>query len=153
MMNPFVKVPFEYATGKQFFTGRDLRDLHANTGSIIGDQLIGMTPLARVPSVVNTLTDDRKDVIDKGINLLTGARLTDVNVDKYKSILSRELIEDQLRGTEGVGFFEHMYADKDALAAMTPEEQQLFMLYRSLSNRAQKDARQKKQDQRIGLVR
>jgi hypothetical protein len=36
---------------------------------------------------------------------------------------------------------------------MSPEEQQLVLLYKSLSNRAQKDARQKKQDQRIGLVR
>lgn len=158
MLNPLIKAPLEMATGKQFFTGRDIRDLHSNTGIPIADELIMNSPFARVLSTGNQvaqLVEGRKDPLTFGLNTLTGARVSDVDLPKHRSIAARELIEDSLRGEEGVGFFEHMSLKPGALEQLSPEDQQMFLLYRQLSNRAQKEARDRKKAQplQIGIAR
>jgi hypothetical protein len=147
-LNPMIKGPLELATGQQFFTGRKLADLYSPTGSVVADQLIGNSPLTRVASSVRTLADDRKSIPIKAINLLTGARVSDVDIDKQRSIASRELLEESLRGPGQS--FSHMYIPDSVLPTLSPEELQQYQLYKSLSSRAQKEAREKKK--RIGVA-
>lgn len=148
-LNPLIKGPLELATGQQFFTGRKLADLYSPTGSVVADQLIGNSPLTRMASSARTIMDDRKSIPIKAINLLTGARVSDVDIDKQRSIASRELLEESLRGPGQT--FEHLYIPEDVLPTLSPEELQQYQLYKALSSRAQKEAREKKK--RIGVAR
>jgi hypothetical protein len=158
-LNPLVKAPAEIVAGKQFFTGRDLRDLTGSgeqlveniTGEKIGhypmfEQVLSNSPLSRVLSSARTLTDSRKGPLAKATNLLSGARVSDVDLDKYKSIAARESLEELLRGNEGVSVFEHLSIPDEAMALMTPEQQQQARLYKTLGSRAQKDARERKKE-------
>ena len=127
MTNPLFKGPLEAATGRSFFHGRDLRDLYSPTGSSLADQLIGNSPLSRVRSTISTLADDRKSLFDKAVNLGTGIRLSDVDIAKQREIQSRELLQDDLRGEEGIGVFDNLYVRPDV--ELSPEQAKKYALY------------------------
>jgi hypothetical protein len=156
-VTPYAKAPLEIAAGKQFYTGRDLRDLDSSLERIMqnttGSQLdvpplveeIAMNlPISRAITTARQLTDPRKGIGAKAVNLGTGLKVSDVDLDKYKSIATRELLEEQLRGQPGVSVFEHLSFPEESLALMSPEEQQLARLYKTLGNRAQKESRERK---------
>jgi hypothetical protein len=156
MLNPLMKGPAELLTGRQWFTGRDLNDLHsmsrstlqslgADPGPAAGtwmDQAIMNSPLGRVSTTARTLLDPRKDALAKAVNLLSGTRLTDVNMDKARGIATGDFIRDQLRGQQGVRMLEVM-------GNLTPEQfsllpahlQQLYQLQRTQLRRQARERR------------
>jgi hypothetical protein len=158
-LNPLVKAPAEVAAGKQFFTGRELSDLDGSierlyenvTGDKINrmpltEQIAANLPTSRLLTTARTLSDPRKSVGTKLQQLGTGIRTSDVDLDKHKSIAARESLEELLRGNEGVSVFEHLSIPEEAMALMTPEQQQQARLYKTLGSRAQKDARERKKE-------
>jgi hypothetical protein len=121
MFNPYIKGPLEYLTDTQFHTGRHLSDLHsrgiAGGFGVIPEevaqpltQLVANSPLARAASTVNTLADERKGVGAKALNLLTGLRLTDVDLDKQRAVAARKELEGLLRVDPRVAEFVNFYA-------------------------------------------
>lgn len=117
MMNPLFKAPLESMVGKQFFTGRDMRDLHSTLGLPPAlEQLASNSPLARVKSTgsqIGQILSGRKDPAIGAFNIFTGLKFSDVDLPKHKSIKTRELIQDEMRQEEGVGVFERMYVPKE----------------------------------------
>lgn len=145
--NPLIKAPLEYATGKQFMSGRDLADLYPLTGNTLIDQGVMNSPLSRTYTVGRTLADERKGIGAKALNLLTGARITDVDMDKQRSILERETLADALRGQQGVGRYETFYPRPDEISKLTPEQIMMLRLQKTLDERA----KQKGKEQRVGV--
>ena len=151
MLNPLIKAPIEQFTGRQFYSDRDLRDLDPRTGRILNnvgllddpkqvpqivDQALLNSPVARVASTVGTLTDPRKSLFDKLLNVGTGMRVSDVDLEKQKSIAARQAIEETLRGRPGVSTFENVYV-KDP-TQLTEEELLLYQLSKAMAARSRK---------------
>lgn len=159
-MNPLFKGPAELATGKQFFSGRDLKDLDSNisrtienvTGQQVDvppifDQALGMSPLSRVGTTLRTLTDGRKGALAKATNLLSGARLSDVNMPQQESLLGRELLTELLAPEQGVSTFEKVYIKPENLKNLTPEALEYWRLYNALERQAQEKGRERRKKQ------
>jgi hypothetical protein len=144
--NPIIKGPLEYATGKQFYTGRDLADLSDKglTGSTPLDQALMNLPTSRFLTTARTLGDERKDAVAKTLNLLTGARITDVDMDKQRQIAGRQLIEEMMRGNPNVGHFERLSVKPENVQNLSPEELLMMQLYNSLEKQSQQRAQQQR---------
>ena len=146
-LNPLIKGPLEYATGKQFMSGRDLADLYPMTGSTLADQAISNSPLSRLYTAGRTLADERKGIGAKLLNLGTGFKVTDVDMAKQRDIAARDAMAEALRGQQGVGRFETFYPRPDQIQNLTPEEIEMLRLGKTLDARA----KQRNAQQRIGV--
>ncbi len=135
MLNPMIKAPIEGITGKQMFTGRDLRDLHSpleNVGAppSVADNLLANSPLGRTASTINTLLDPRKDVGSKLLNTLSGARVSDVDVAAARRRAVQDYISQALHGP-GVSHFDTLAVKPGNIQNLSPFEQHLWQMYRS----------------------
>jgi hypothetical protein len=160
-MNPLLKGPMELAFGKQAFSGRQLEDLDPNVGRIAAnvmgsdqpvktpilmEQAIANSPLSRAVSSVRTLTDTRPNATNKAIvNLLSGVRLSDVDNEKTMNLARRKLLEELLRGEPGVHRYEHLFAPDDTKLS-SDRSRELMALYRQLSRKSAKEARERKKE-------
>jgi hypothetical protein len=135
---PFIKGPLELAAGKQFYSGRELGDLYGSTGNPLLDQIIYNSPISRAVTTGRTLLDERKGVGAKALSTLTGAKLTDVDMEKGREIALRDALEERLRGTHGVSQYTNLYVRPENLFGMTPEELQLIQLYREVAKKKRK---------------
>lgn len=138
-----LKAPAEWATGKQFYSGRDMGDLYSRTGVPVADQILMNSPLSGAASFLGTVTDPRKwqDPLALLTNITSGVRLSDVDVDKQREIAVRDAIDSALRGTQGVRHFDTMYVKPDDLAKLGPEEILLLSLNKALERRAKERAK------------
>lgn len=137
-LNPYIKMPLELATNRQFFGHRSLDDLYSPTGSRFFDQVIGNSPLSRVASMGRTLIDDRKTIPTRLSNLILGGRFTDVDMDKWESVRARELVKDALAGSPGISQFEKVYVQPGQEANLSPKQVELLRLQRTLEDQARR---------------
>lgn len=145
-MNPLLKAPVEYATGKQFFTGRDLGDLYNMTGSSTLDQVLMNSPLSRIATTARTLSDPRKlsdplAALAIPLNLATGAKLTDVDLEKQRNIAAREYVKDMLQGQPEISKFETLYLRPGMEQLLTPAEWELLRLNKTVEEKAKQAAK------------
>lgn len=170
--HPVPKGILEWAMGRSAFQagaqgGRDLRDMDPLVGRIIAnvtgdegepirmgmlDHIISNTPVTRALSTARTLTDTRKDWLDKVINLTTGARVSSVTPTAREAVL-REQIEQMMRDRfPQVRQFQRTYLPQDAFEQMTPEQQQAALAHQQLlailSERAKKRAEEREKKER-----
>lgn len=136
-LNPFIKGPLEVATNRQFFSGRELSDLRSTTGMPPAlENLLTNSPLARIPTTARTLADPRKGPLAKALNLLTGVKLTDVDMDRARTAAGRRALEEQLRSLPNVRQTPgRPYIPRSLRANATEEEKALMALYGSLRGR------------------
>jgi hypothetical protein len=141
-LNPLIKLPIEQATGKQLHTGRDLADLHSMSSELLGQPLpflenaLMNSPFGRVATTARTLMDERKDPLTRAINVGTGLRFSDIDMDKAKLVATRDYIENALRGAPGVSHFERMYVRPDQYQNLSPWEIELLRLNATMDRRA-----------------
>lgn len=146
-MNPMIKGPLEYAMDKQFFSGRELGDLYTMTGNYLLDQILFNSPFARFATTVRQVTDPRKwDLYSLPLNLLTGVKITDVDLEKYKMIAERDFLKQQLKGVEGIGKFETLSVKPEALPFLSDYELELVQLQRLLEKRARERKKENKEE-------
>lgn len=156
-LNPMFKAPMELATGRQFFTGRDLEDLHSLTNITWMDQLLANS-FGRLSSMARQIGDPRKwdmsapPYIGAGIipiNQLSGIRFSDVDLEKYRDIRAREYVKDAMRGREDMRFFETVSPTRESLYQMVndPRRQEDLMLMR-LQKTIEKRARDRKKEEK-----
>lgn len=151
--NPLIKLPIESATGVQLHTGRKLEDLRPSwPGNFLGyfnedyarpfSQIISSTPASRFVSstekLLDTLPGGRKGVPQTALNLLTGMRITDVDVERAKDIAAREMSEEMLRHRPGVSEFKRIYARPGAMdeGLLSPIDIALLRLQSGIEKRA-----------------
>ncbi len=82
-----------------------------------------------------TLTDPRKDLAATALNLGTGVKVSDVDLEKARDLLARDYLAEQLRGQQGVGRSESYYLRPGALDELTPEQVALLRLEKNLDAR------------------
>lgn len=166
-LNPFIKAPLEFATGQTFFQktptgGRPLGDLDPMTGRLLGnlmgsdtavkypgggavDFAVGNSPLSRVVGTANMLTDQRRGLPEKLLNVLTGIKTKDVS-PAAKDSLERDMLSRAMKQYDAKSFT-RTYIPDDAKAKMSPEElaqaTQLEQLMDLLAKRA-KDRKEAK---------
>ena len=148
---PWLKYPLEQLSGKEFFTGRDLADVPAKlTPDTQLDRLLGNIPwTARLASTLGQIMEprNRQDVYTLPVNLLTGMRLSDVDLERSKDAALRKLQEEELRGQDPVRFFSRPYVRPEDLAQLTPQQIALLQLGATLEKRA------KERSKKIGVGR
>ena len=149
-LNPLLKYPIEQATGQQMFSGRDLRDLHSRVGDVTGvappqafENLIMNSPASRVIGTGSTLVDPRKTILDKILNLGTGARVSDVDMTKARSIALNDAIENELRGTSGISNFQRLSVRPDQVQNLSERDKALMRLYLAEEQRKRQAAGQR----------
>jgi hypothetical protein len=164
-MNPLLKAPLEWSTNQSFFqtgpsgAGRPLDDLDPTIGRtlanvterITGEKqrsaeylprglefAIANSPASRFATTARQVSDPRKTLADTAINLLTGARVTDVSPAAHDAVLRDRAAE--LMKRMGSRSFEKVYFPDEAIEAMPPGDQilaqQLQALQTALATRA-----------------
>lgn len=139
-LNPFLKGPAELVANKQFFSGRSLSDIDGpldtilrNVGAIDQknvsrqrepfEHLISSSPLSRLFSTGKKLTDANRwnsvnSVSTNALNMLTGIRVSDVNLKREKQQFLRDKLLAELIDAQGVGMMTRPYVrpDREATA-------------------------------------
>lgn len=156
--HPAAKIIGELGTGKQFYTGRDLKDLDARSGRIAEqtgllaspksvpywlDEILMNSPAARAVSTAGQLADTRKGIGQKAVNILTGVRTTDVDMEKQREIAARNILTEMLRGRPGVGHHESLYVSPENAATMDKDTLELMALLQSIQKQGAKRRKEK----------
>lgn len=155
---PLIKAPIEYATNRQLYSGRDLSELYSvleqglgPIGRPLEQAAINFLPFgSRAISTYRQLTDDRLTTPDAlmktAFNLLAGLKLSDVDENRARQQAARQVLNSMLSTTPGVRTYENITVPEDSLERLTPEQRQLYLLYRVIQSDAAKRARQRQQD-------
>lgn len=151
MSIPWAKLPAEIATGTQMYSGRKLEDLkpYSFLGDILPEnvarqatQVVANTPASRVASTIDKFLDTRKPTGLQLLNALTGARVTDVDLEKTKAAAAMQLLKEELRGKPGVKMRENVVIPRDQREKLRPEDLQLLDLLQEIEKRSAERARQ-----------
>ena len=156
--NPIIKYIIEQATGKQLFSGRNLDDTYSvyesqfglgPAGRALQNLVANLMPGgSRINSIAQQLTDNRLQPADKYlkafINNTAPFRLTDVDQEQARSQAARDMLNQLLQETPGVRTYENLTVPEEALSQLSPEQQRMYLLYRTIQSEAQKRARERK---------
>jgi hypothetical protein len=107
-------------------------------------QIVANSPLTRFFTSADKLTDPRKEAWQKAQNLLTGVRVTDVDVDKQRAIETRGALEDIMRTHPNLSNYSSFYVKPEDAAKLTPEEILMMREYSELQERAKQYAKAKR---------
>lgn len=163
-MNPLLKAPLEQLFNTQFYTGRKLSDLRpqGTVGTIsswldpdqqhrgleqFAAQALANTPATRFLTMADKLADPRKQAWAKALNLLTGVRVSDVDMEKSRAIEMRKMLEGLLQGSPAVSWHHEPYIRPEDQARLTPEEIARLQVFSRLQSNAQLAARKRRQEQ------
>lgn len=140
-LNPILKFPLEQATGTQMFSGRDLRDLYSRLNLPRDYQplenLVMNSPVGRLFNVASTLKDERKGALAKALNLGTGIRVSDVDMERSRYAAQRKRLADEASRHENLRSYTSVFVPQRLRDQATPEELALAELYSDLA-KAQK---------------
>jgi hypothetical protein len=156
--NPLLKAPLEMITNRQLYTGRDLSDAYSVLERDLGmygrpaEQILMNAPFgSRGLGIYRTLTDDRLTGADRAtklaFNLLAGAKIRDVDVERTKQLAARDVLNQILETTPGVRTYENITVPEDVLRAMPKEQRDMYLLYKVIQSEAAKRARDRKKQQ------
>ena len=162
-LNPLVKAPLEEMFDTQFHSQRKLSDLRATgsaraLGQMFGDenpQLLGQimsnSPFTRFFTTADKFTDPRKSWWQTGLNTLTGARVTDVDVDKQKAIELRNTLEEMMKTHTDLSRYQSFYVKPEDQAKLSPDEIEMMRMYSGLQDAARAYAKNQRTPQQIGI--
>ena len=130
-MNPLLAGPLQWITDKQFYSGRNISDLKApigldryfdpETASGIASA-IGMSPLSRVVSMAAKPFDQRKTWGQTALNMLTGLRVTDVDLSKLRAVETRDKLAAAMKHSPHLANYTEIYPRAGMKDQLTPEE-------------------------------
>ena len=100
--------------------------------------------LASFATSIDLASDPRKTWWQKALNLASGARVTDVDVEKQRAIETRDALEKILQGQPGISQYTDFYVKPQDAAKLTPEDVQLMREYSTIQDAAKKYAAQQK---------
>jgi len=159
-MNPLPKFLMEIGMGTQLHSGRNLLDLDSNIGRIISnlglaeeppkvspllETALANSPAARALTTTRTLTDPAKGIGARLLNVLSGVKVTDVNMEQARNATIKEAIEEAMRGKPGVHSMRpHLYVPKEERDKLDPADLMLMDLYKQQVAEAKRKAMAKK---------
>jgi len=174
-MHPIAQAPIELMTGQSLFLQRPLSETKPATarmiGGITGAEQVPSFPgplvesvISRLPgfgrsvSTLRSLTDPRRPLTVEGevsaLNIaarilpsLTGLRISEVNMERIKSKVMQEAIEEHLKHNTSIRTFKHIYVPEAELENMDEESRALYLLYKQISSEAAKASRARKKEE------
>jgi hypothetical protein len=160
MANPLIKAPLELLTNRQLYSGREMSDLYSMLEQDIGpigrplEQIVANAPFgSRAISLARTARDSRMSPQERALKLLVnnfaGVRLTDFDAERTRDLAARNTLNELLRTTGGVRTYENITVPDDALGNLTPQQRDLYLLYRILQGDAAKRARKRKKEEEM----
>lgn len=161
-VNPLVRAPIEQIADRQFSTGRNLSDLRAQgivrgIGGWLGEdnpqlaaQILANSPFSRFASTFDKLNDERKPFWARALNVGTGVKLTDVDVERQKAIEAAAVRNKLLSQSPHITSYTHYYPRHGEADLLTPREVELLRLQQTMKERALK-IRKETDDKRIGV--
>lgn len=150
---PQIKMPLEAIFGKQLSTGRRLEDLKPyQSVAELGlpddvarrlTQLAQATPGSRGLSTIDRILDTRKPWWQRAVNVGSGVRFSDVDVEKSKPYAEKRLLEDLLAGRPGFKRSEAVYRTKAAKesGAVSPADAAIYDLLQRLDSNLRRQGR------------
>jgi hypothetical protein len=150
-LNPYLKGPLEALSGKQFFSGRNLEDLRPSSAGSLGGalsdenaglltQIISNSPATRFATSLDRAIDDRKSVPVKLLNMLTGVRVTDVDMNKTMAVEARDSLERLLQGRPHIAKYSKFYVRPGEGDGLTGDEVRMMQMYTEMQARAREYA-------------
>lgn len=134
--SPFLRAPIEYAMGRQFYTGRDIPATYPVEGGPLMNLLISNSPVGRLFSTYNQVTNPNRGWGETAIQTLLGPRITNIDVNQSRRQAVMEAANDMLRGLPQTRVFDRLSINPQNFQTLSPEEQRMYMLYQ-LANRPQ----------------
>ncbi len=138
--SPFLRVPYELATGNQAFTGRDIPANYPYAGpgaSPVVNSVLMNSPLSRAFSYYNAATSPSRSLFENAVQFGLGPRLTTVDVARAKQQAVRNEVERVLRAAPEHRAFERLYVPADQIGSLNPSEELFYRLYRQLGRPSQ----------------
>lgn len=162
--HPFIKGPIEWATGESLFQrgpmgGRDLGDMDptvgrllSNLGETVGlrepgggpvrypgqmpvEFLLGNSPISRGLTTARSALDPRKSAMQKALNTLTGARVSDVSPASQDAVLRDAATKlGKEIGAKEFSSIRFRKADLEQMAAVSPEAAEMAQAFNELQN-------------------
>ena len=154
-LNPAFKAPLEMLMDRQLYSGRQLSDVYSMLEKDIGpvgrtaEQIIANLPGgSRAMGIIRTARDERLSPAERAakilINQTSGFKITDRDPERAESKAVRDVATQLLRRMPGVRSYESLSVKEEDLAKMTPEQRDIYLLYRSIQSEAAKRARERK---------
>lgn len=155
--NPVIKGPLEYATNRQFYSGRQLSDLYSMLEHDIGELgrpleqiLVNAPGGSRALGILRHARDERISPRERAqkflFNAITGLKFQDVDQERTVRLAARTQLNDLLDRSRGMSKFENLYISPENLAQLPPTEQRQYLLYRVLQAEAARQARGRTRD-------
>lgn len=134
MTAPFPKVLGEIASDTQFYSGRRLSDLQPSQllslNGMLPDrlaqgltQVVANSPAARFVSTADRAMDTRKWDGTGLLNLLSGVRVSDVDLARAKPAAQMQFLREELRPASGSRVREELYFPADQRGKMSAADQ------------------------------
>lgn len=168
-LNPVLKAPLEQLFNTQFHTGRKLSDLQAPRSvsamtKLVGEdnpqllsQLLVNTPATRFLTSLDKAIDERKPWWAKALNLATGVKVTDADLDRARVVEAREALGRRLESSPHVASYTSYYVRPGQADRLSPAEvenlRMLSTMERAARDYAEKRRRAEQAEQRrIGIA-
>lgn len=119
-------------------------DLFGDKPRLLG-QIMSNSPLTKFFTSADKLTDPRKATWQKALNLLSGARITDVDVDKQRAVETRAALEQMMAGHPELSKYTSFHVKPEDASKLTPEDILMMRKYTMLQDQARKFAKQKRE--------
>ncbi len=114
--HPLLQMPAELLAGRQFYTGRDIKDLKPLTGVSALDRALAYSPASRVISEARGVIDPRKTILQRGLNALTGFKTGTYDIEHWRIRDLEKALRRQLEEDPVVGEGTYYYVPEDAKA-------------------------------------
>lgn len=136
MFHPLLKAPLEAVAGRQFFSGRNLEDLGGKlTGDPYLDNFVYNAPGSRALTTGRQLLDDRKGPAVKGLNLLTGLKISDVDAEKAANIRRKNELIEALKASPNIKKSSFQNFSAKPGAELSDEEASILAAYRATTKK------------------
>jgi hypothetical protein len=157
--SPLIKGPLESLFNTQLFSGRKLSDLktpaavRGTLGEILNEdsplipavsQVLANSPATRFITSLDKLTDKRKSWPQIAANMLTGARVSDVDVDAARAIETRKALEAILARSPRITQHTDFYVKPENRARLTDEDIRNMQMMARIQKNAQLAVQQRK---------
>ncbi len=135
--SPFVRLPYELATGRQVFTGQNVPANFPFEGDPRINALLMNSPLSRIFTTWRAANRgvESGQYWPTATQILAGPRITNVDPASARRAAVRQLADERLGSLPEISRFERLSVRPGQVPNLTPQELQLLQLYQSVNRR------------------
>ena len=146
-MRPEIGLGYTAASGRDAFFGRDINEgFQYPTPSPGVNAVLSKSPLGRGIGSFRKATDERKSLVDRGLNLFTGVKQTNVSggLERQRMFETKRTLQEIMRTEPKIKQFQTPYVLKDDADSLGKKQTDYMRLSRSLTKRGREEAKQRR---------